>query len=140
MKYTIIVDVDEDKVKKAAGTDNAEEAVRTEAGWMAESGIQVLSVERASTHYVLTEQGKKKCELYIANAKAKRKEVLDAGLDTADSTNIPSVQAIEQDIAFMGIDDTGEYYNAWGVTDNYNTDEPITLQLGYDFYEVEDAA
>lgn len=38
--------------------------------------------------YVLTEIGQKQCETYIAELKAKRKELLDAGIDTANNTYI----------------------------------------------------
>lgn len=36
--------------------------------------------------YKLTEQGRAKCGQYIRELKAKRKEILDAEMDTADNT------------------------------------------------------
>ena len=36
--------------------------------------------------YILTEKGRKECEIFISELKAKRKEILDAGIDTADET------------------------------------------------------
>lgn len=83
------------------------------------------------TTYTLTEQGKKECEIYINELKAKRKEILDAGLDTVDETEIPTVEDIESDINCHVIED--DYYNNWGVTDNYNGDYPLGLELGKDF-------
>ena len=85
--------------------------------------------------YKLTETGKIAINNYIIEAKAKRKEILDAGLDTADETSIPTEEDILADIEFQGIDDEGEYYNCWGVTDNYNTDYGIFLTYGIDFID-----
>ena len=33
------------------------------------------------------------------------------------------------------LDEEGDYFNGWGVTDNYNSDYPIGLTLGIDFVE-----
>lgn len=85
--------------------------------------------------YKLTEQGIKECKFFIAECKAKRKEILDANKDTANDTNIPTIEDIECDINFEGVDEENEYYNSWGVTDNYNS-SPIRLMLGTDFIEV----
>lgn len=85
--------------------------------------------------YKLTEQGIKKCERFIAECNAKRKAILDAKLDTAEDTNIPTVEDIESDINAFGIDEENKYFNGWGVTDNYNSDYPISLILGIDFIE-----
>ena len=81
----------------------------------------------------LTDVGKKKVDLYIRNLTAKRKEILDAGKDTADETQIPTVDDVLADIEFVGVDDDGEYYNSWGVTDNYDADEMLVLINGQDF-------
>ena len=43
-EFYLKVLVDEDEVKKAAETDDIEEAIRNEAGWMEESGISVEEV------------------------------------------------------------------------------------------------
>ena len=85
--------------------------------------------------YKLTENGKKQCEIYIAEMIAKRKEILDAGKDTADETNIPGIKDIEDDLNFFGVDEDGEYYNAFGVTDHENADRAILLILDKDFVE-----
>ena len=34
-----------------------------------------------------------------------------------------------------GIDDEGDYFNNWGVTDNYVADYPIGLSINEDFVE-----
>lgn len=86
--------------------------------------------------YRLTEQGRTKAEAYIRELEAKRKEILDAGLDTIDDCgSIVSLEAIEDDLEDF-TDDTGEYLNGWYVTDNYDADYPLGLYLGEDFVEV----
>lgn len=93
---------------------------------------------KASTdvEYVLTEEGLRKVKQYVRELDAKRKEILDAGKDTIDETPNPvTVEDIEEDINFTGIDEDGEYYNGWYVTDNYDADYPISLMLGVDFIE-----
>ena len=82
----------------------------------------------------LTERGKKRASAYISELEAKRKEILDAGKDTAIETNLPTVEDIEQDLRwFAELDEDGEYWNCWGVTDNYSADTPLTLAYGQDF-------
>lgn len=85
--------------------------------------------------YILTEQGIEECECFISECLAKRKEILDAGIDTAEETYIPTIEDIESDINAFGVDEEGDYYNNWGVTDNYNSDYPLGLRLGIDFIE-----
>ncbi len=81
----------------------------------------------------LTETGKKNASIYIRELEAKRKEILDVGLDTAEDTNIPTLEDIEADVNAFGIDEEGDYYNGWGVTDNYDADYPLGLTIGEDF-------
>lgn len=84
--------------------------------------------------YILTEQGRKECERYIKELEVKRKEILDDELDTAEETNIPTVEDIVSDLNNgVGVDDEGDYYNGWGVTDNYEADRVLGLELGNDF-------
>ena len=84
--------------------------------------------------YILTEAGKKKVAWFINECAAKRKEILDAGLDTADDTNLPTEEAIVSDLNYgVGVDEDGDYYNMWGVTDNYSSDAPCCLEVGIDF-------
>ena len=89
-----------------------------------------------SNGYELTETGKEKCHQYITEMQAKRKEILDAGKDTADETKIPTEGEILDDLLSFGIDVNGEIFDCFGVTDNYNADSVITLTLGVDFKEV----
>lgn len=95
--------------------------------------------ERRTNSAILayTEEGKRRAENYIRELQAKRKEILDAGKDTADETNIPTEDDLLSDVLFTGIswdDPDGPcYYNGWGVTDNYDSDLPILLKLDRDF-------
>lgn len=86
--------------------------------------------------YKLTKKGIKECERFIAECKAKRKEILDAGKDTAEDTNIPTIEDIESDINTFDVDEDGGYFDGWGVTDNYDSDRVLGLTLGIDFVEV----
>ncbi len=86
--------------------------------------------------YKLTEKGKREALLFIRNCKAKQKEILDAKLDTADETKLPTAEDIENDINFTDLDDeNGDYYNGWGVTNNYDSDI-LHLEYDKDFIEV----
>lgn len=79
-----------------------------------------------------TEKGKEKVKAYIKELEAKRKEILDAGKDTADDTYIPTLEDILDDASYWFDVENGEYFNLWGVTDNYNADNAIWLILGED--------
>ena len=87
--------------------------------------------------YKLTNQGIEKCKQFIVECEAKRKEILDANKDTAEDTNIPTIEDIENDINMFGVDEDGNYFNCWGVTDNYNSDYLIGLTLEIDFIDIE---
>ena len=78
-----------------------------------------------------TKVGKAKVRTYITELEAKRKEILDAGLDTADETTLPDEKDILDDIEFF--EEENEYYNSWGVTDNYNGDNALYLKRGKDY-------
>ena len=81
--------------------------------------------------YELTELGKTMVRRYIVECTAKRKEILDAGKDTGEETKLPTEEDILDDINYMfGLDDEGEYYNSWAVTDNYDSDYPLVLKFG----------
>lgn len=60
-----------------------------------------------------TKNGKIKVDIFIAELKAKRKEILDAGKDTADETVIPDAADILDDIEWS-VDENGEYCTTWG--------------------------
>ena len=83
--------------------------------------------------YKLTNRGKREVSRFISECEAFRKEILDAGKDTADDTNLPTEEGILEDIEEW-IDEDGYYVNGWGVTDNYSL--PIGLMKGEDFEEV----
>lgn len=85
------------------------------------------------TTYRLTAEGKAKSQRYINELIAYRKEILDAGLDTADDTPIPTIHDIECDID--AFEEDGEYYNCWGATDEYTLNEALYLKYGEDYTE-----
>ena len=88
--------------------------------------------------YELTETGKEKVAYFITECAAKRKEILDTGLDTADETNLPTEEAILSDLNDgVGVDEEGDYYNGWGVTDHYDSDGALGLSIGEDFVDTE---
>ncbi len=186
MKYSLTVEVDEDRVKAASGCDDVLEAIKNEAGWLRNSGINMVSVElvddaasavdeaepkqpcpcdscdqkswceqtgnvcsdvddwireeTSEQSFELTDNGREIVESYIRELEAKRKEILDAGRDTADETTLPTIEDIVADICFCGIDwddpDGPCYYNGWSVTDNYGSDYPVLLKYERDFVEV----
>lgn len=78
----------------------------------------------------LTKKGKENLLFQLAELKAKRKEILDAGLDTTIDTPIPTIEDICSEIEEFE-DEDGDYYNGWGVTDNY--DLIISLHRGTDY-------
>ena len=86
-------------------------------------------------HFELTESGKKAVHNYLEEMKAKRKEILDAGKDTADDTNLPTEEEIFEDLMSFGFDEDGEVYKSFEVTDNYETDQPLLLTRGKDVIE-----
>ena len=82
---------------------------------------------------VLTPLGEERVKCYLTELAAKRKEILDAGKDTADITWLPSIEDIISDIEiFFGVEGANEYYNSWGVTDSYIADYPLRLTFGED--------
>lgn len=84
----------------------------------------------------LTNKGLKNVRAFLTECEAKRKEILDAKKDTAGDTKIPSVEDILSDInCGVGVDADGDYYNSWGVTDNYESDRPLGLSVGVDLEE-----
>ncbi len=90
--------------------------------------------------YVLTARGREIVDDYIRNCAAKRKEILDAGKDTADETYLPTVEGILSDLNFgVGVDEEGDYFNGWGVTDHYNADNVLGLHIGKDFVEAQES-
>lgn len=83
--------------------------------------------------YIFTKAGHEKVKLFLDELYAKRKEILDAGKDTLNSTSVEITEDdIRDDIEFVGLDENGEYINCWGVTDHCDS-APICLKLGEDF-------
>lgn len=87
--------------------------------------------------YGLTDSGKQKVCDFIAECNALKKEVLDAGKDTALETTIPTEEDILSDIENWFEDGDDGYFNNWGVTDNY--DLGINLYYGEDFIKTQEA-
>lgn len=81
----------------------------------------------------LTEKGLNTINSFIKEIETKRKEILDAGLDAADLTPIPTIEDIVCDIECF-VDEEGDYYNGWGVTDDTKYDMQINLIKDTDFY------
>lgn len=89
------------------------------------------------TIYRLTAKGKVKTQEYIDELLAYRKEILDAGLDTANDTSIPTFEDIECDIDEFENEEENEYYNCWGATDEYTLNKALCLKYGEDYLEAE---
>lgn len=82
--------------------------------------------------YVFTVNGYRTAKRFIAECAAKRKEILDAGIDTADETELPTAQDILDDVNVgVGLDDENEYINSWGITDHFGS-QPLLLIVGED--------
>lgn len=82
--------------------------------------------------YVFTVNGYRTVKRFIAECAAKRKEILDAGIDTADETELPTAQDILDDVnTGVGLDEENEYFDSWGITDHYNS-HPLSLFVGED--------
>ena len=98
-------------------------------------------VVKRSIIYELTPQGRKKCERYLKELQAKRKEILDAGIDTVHETSIDyTPEELLEDVLLFGIDEDGDAWNSSGVTDHYRYEFPLNLRLGEDFEEVKKEA
>ena len=68
----------------------------------------------------------------VSSEKFQTNEILDAGIDTADETTLPTAQDILDDVNVgVGLDFEDEYFDCWGVTDHYSSC-PISLVVGED--------
>lgn len=82
--------------------------------------------------YVFTVSGYRTAKRFIEECAAKRKEVLEAGIDTADETELPTTQDILDDVNVgVGLYDENEYINSWGITDHFGS-QPLALIVGED--------
>ena len=89
----------------------------------------------AISKYELTEKGRKKVHDYLEELKLQRKIALDAGLDTAEDTNLPTEDEILEALLDFGFDEDGETFDSWGITDHYDSDGAIMLTRGLDIVE-----
>lgn len=81
-----------------------------------------------------TKEGLEKISSYISELEAKRKEILDAGLDTVEEDDrLPTVGDIVNDIQSAYDAEFKEYLQGWGVTPDYDADYPLHLELNKDF-------
>ena len=80
----------------------------------------------------LTEKGLNTINSFIKDIETKRMDILDAGLDTVELTPIPTIEDIVCDIECF-VDEEGDYYNSWGVTDDTKYDMQISLKRDTDF-------
>ena len=82
--------------------------------------------------YTYTPTGRLWVCQFIRECEAKRKEILDAGIDTVNETELPTVQDILDDVnTGVGLDEENEYFDSWGITDHYNS-HPLSLVVGED--------
>ena len=86
----------------------------------------------------LTVVGVKHIDDYIKACEVKRAKVIEAGLDTADENPIPTIADVRADIEYIGVDEDGDYYNGWNVTESYSADNLLYLKQGVDFFLEED--
>lgn len=84
----------------------------------------------------LNENGIEIVKTYIRECEAKRKEILDAGLDNGNITTVPTIDDILNDVVSEGFDADGYYCGTFGVTNSYDSDYPLTLNKATDFEEV----
>lgn len=81
---------------------------------------------------ILTEVGETKVSRYLKSLRRQRKEILAAGKDTADETELPNKKDILSDIEYW-VDGDGDYYNNWQITDNCNSKNMLCLSHEKDF-------
>lgn len=82
--------------------------------------------------YTYTPKGRLRVYHFIRECEVKRKEILDAGIDTADETDLPTAQDILDDVnTGVGLDEENEYFDSWGITDHYSS-YSLSLVVGED--------
>lgn len=82
--------------------------------------------------YTYTPKGRWKACHFIRECEVKRKEILDAGIDTAGETELPTAQDILDDVNVgVGLDGENEYFNSWGITDQISSCA-LSLVVGED--------
>ena len=89
--------------------------------------------------YVITETGKQVALCFLRECAAKRKEILDAGLDTNSVFKHPW-ELIDVELAVNALAndfEDGVYEDSWNVTDSYESDTPLRLVEGVDYIKTE---
>ena len=134
-----------DHIAVAENTATQIETLQTTYGFTCEDLLEFGYTEndiyhnypfRTQTHsYRLTKHGAEAIKNYISDMKAKRKEILDAKKDKAE-TSLPSLDEIFSDIEWNLMEDEKEYCVSWPVTDNYNSDYPLRLELDKDYVKI----
>ena len=127
-----------DEVMTACKNDNNFTDSMCEAGWHSinHHASEVLK-KWQHMHAALTAEGTKIVNDYINELKAKQKEVLDAGKDTADNTTLPTVEDILSCITYEEIqwdDPDGPCFeDTWDedVSDSGDYDLEYSLKLKY---------
>lgn len=66
---------------------------------------------------------------YIYQCAAKQVEILAANKDTCNDTELPTMYDLIDDALAIGVDDEGECYNLWAVTDNYLANYPFGCKM-----------
>lgn len=98
--------------------------------------------KQLSLKYTLTEIGHKHVNDFLKECSAKRKEILDAGIDTACQTSLPTKADILLELNDgENIGGSGEYDSDWAVTDNTAEDFAYVkcrLTYGIDYFIRED--
>ena len=77
-------------------------------------------------------EGMRKIQTFLVACAKKRKEILDAGMDTVDDTKLPTMEDIERDIKEK-MSRYGKYLSNWKITDNYES-ETLCLKQDTDFF------
>lgn len=83
--------------------------------------------------YKLTDEGKKYVENYIYELQLKRKAILDAGIDTVNKVGFPTVDSVVEDLNDIGVNENGECYITFSITDTIPERYPLILKYGIDF-------
>lgn len=81
-----------------------------------------MKQEERKGSYMLTKAGEKKVSQFLIKCRKKRIDILAEKKDTAFETKLPTQEDILSEVNFgVGLDEDGEYYNCWGITDNYDS-------------------
>ena len=87
--------------------------------------------------FTITKTGLNRISEFISDAEEKRQRLLDTGMDTAEEVDLPTVGDIINDIQTAYEPELRSYGHIWDVTDGYETDYPLALELGEDFVKTQ---